>query len=210
MISKGACMLGKLKTWFTALSTAGKVGVVAGASIIGLAAASPNTSTNTPTPQLKASTDTQAATTCESTITYSSETQTVAYASSTVDDNSINQGQSKITTVGVNGEKELKHKITKYSPSGCKADSDEVVSTAVTKQPVNQVTAVGTYVAPAPAPTDCPNGTYVNSAGNTVCSPYNSPSAPAGATAQCVDGTYSFSQSRSGTCSHHGGVAQWL
>jgi hypothetical protein len=34
--------------------------------------------------------------------------------------------------------------------------------------------------------------------------------APPGATAQCRDGTYSFSQSRSGTCSHHGGVATWL
>ena len=57
----------------------------------------------------------------------------------------------------------------------------------------------------------CPNGTYVNTAGNTVCSPYSSPSGPpAGATAQCRDGTYSFSQSRSGTCSSHGGVAQWL
>jgi hypothetical protein len=57
----------------------------------------------------------------------------------------------------------------------------------------------------------CPNGTYVNSAGNTVCSPFSSPSGPpAGATAQCRDGTYSFSQSRSGTCSSHGGVAQWL
>jgi len=62
-------------------------------------------------------------------------------------------------------------------------------------------------VAPPPS---CPNGSYVNSVGNTVCSPYSSPSTPAGATARCVDGTYSFSQSRSGTCSHHGGVAEWL
>jgi hypothetical protein len=36
------------------------------------------------------------------------------------------------------------------------------------------------------------------------------PSTPAGATAECRDGTYSFSQHRSGTCSHHGGVARWL
>ncbi len=63
--------------------------------------------------------------------------------------------------------------------------------------------------APAPAPT-CTNGTYINSAGNTVCSPASSPSVPQGATAQCVDGIYSFSQSRRGTCSHHGGVARWL
>jgi hypothetical protein len=33
---------------------------------------------------------------------------------------------------------------------------------------------------------------------------------PPGATAQCRDGTYSFSQHHSGTCSHHGGVATWL
>lgn len=35
-------------------------------------------------------------------------------------------------------------------------------------------------------------------------------SAPPGATAQCNDGTYSYSQHHSGTCSHHGGVAKWL
>jgi hypothetical protein len=34
--------------------------------------------------------------------------------------------------------------------------------------------------------------------------------APPGATAQCRDATYSFSQHHSGTCSHHGGVALWL
>ena len=34
--------------------------------------------------------------------------------------------------------------------------------------------------------------------------------APAGATALCRDGTYSFSQHHSGTCSYHRGVAQWL
>jgi resuscitation-promoting factor RpfB len=54
------------------------------------------------------------------------------------------------------------------------------------------------------------NGTYVNSAGQTVKRPENCSGAPQGATAQCRDGTYSFSQSRRGTCSHHGGVAKWL
>src|SRR5262245_43809525 len=32
---------------------------------------------------------------------------------------------------------------------------------------------------------------------------------PRGATAICRDGTYSYSQSRRGTYSHHGGVARW-
>ena len=34
--------------------------------------------------------------------------------------------------------------------------------------------------------------------------------APAGASAQCRDGSYSYSRSRRGTCSHHGGVAVWF
>jgi hypothetical protein len=54
------------------------------------------------------------------------------------------------------------------------------------------------------------NGTYVNSKGQTVKRPENCTTAPQTATAQCHDGTYSFSTSRRGTCSHHGGVAKWL
>ncbi|MET9145625.1 DUF3761 domain-containing protein [Streptomyces sp. NPDC004042] len=34
--------------------------------------------------------------------------------------------------------------------------------------------------------------------------------APVGATAQCRDGSFSYSAHRRGTCSHHGGVAVWL
>lgn len=33
---------------------------------------------------------------------------------------------------------------------------------------------------------------------------------PAGATAQCKDGTYSHSNQHRGACSHHGGVAKWF
>ena len=45
---------------------------------------------------------------------------------------------------------------------------------------------------------------------DTICRPFDSPTTPDGATAVCRDGTYSFSQNRSGTCSHHGGVSRWL
>ena len=48
------------------------------------------------------------------------------------------------------------------------------------------------------------NGTYVNSKGQTVPPPENGSAAPKGATAQCRYGTYSFSKSRRGTCSHQG------
>lgn len=67
--------------------------------------------------------------------------------------------------------------------------------------------------APKPAPTPAPDTSsssgsgYTNVDGNHVQSPSND---PAGATAQCEDGTYSYSQNHRGTCSHHGGVARWL
>ncbi len=50
---------------------------------------------------------------------------------------------------------------------------------------------------------------YTNVYGRRVQSPTRYSSRPAGATALCNDGTYSFSQSRRGTCSHHGGVSVW-
>ena len=40
--------------------------------------------------------------------------------------------------------------------------------------------------------------------------PSSHTSPPSGATALCRDGTYSFSQHRRGSCSHHGGVSKWL
>lgn len=54
--------------------------------------------------------------------------------------------------------------------------------------------------------------TYTNVDGQQIQSPTHTADnvAPAGATAQCADGSYSFSQHRRGTCSHHGGVAAWL
>jgi hypothetical protein len=51
---------------------------------------------------------------------------------------------------------------------------------------------------------------YINSQGVWVPSPQRSPQPPPGATAHCRDGTYSFSQSRRGTCSYHRGVVEWL
>jgi hypothetical protein len=54
------------------------------------------------------------------------------------------------------------------------------------------------------------NNYYTNTYGNEVHSPAYSETVPQGASAKCGDGTYSFSQSRRGTCSHHGGVVKWL
>jgi hypothetical protein len=56
------------------------------------------------------------------------------------------------------------------------------------------------------------HGRYTNKSGESVHSPAHTKDgkAPSGASAQCRDGSYSFSRSHSGTCSRHGGVAAWL
>jgi hypothetical protein len=56
----------------------------------------------------------------------------------------------------------------------------------------------------------CDADYYRNSDGNCVRRPEQADAAPAGATARCSDGKYSFSQHRQGTCSGHGGVTHWL
>jgi hypothetical protein len=60
--------------------------------------------------------------------------------------------------------------------------------------------ATPAVTAPTPSPSPVPplNTTTQNA------------SVPVGATAKCKDETYSSSKTRSGTCSHHGGVLQWL
>jgi transcription elongation factor len=63
---------------------------------------------------------------------------------------------------------------------------------------------------PVPADDLSNDNYYTNSTGLKVHSPAYSDTQPTGATARCRDGTYSFSMSRRGTCSHHGGVGQWL
>jgi hypothetical protein len=52
---------------------------------------------------------------------------------------------------------------------------------------------------------------YENRDHHTVHSPSQTYTGqrPPDASAQCADGSYSFSEHRTGTCSHHGGVARW-
>lgn len=104
------------------------------------------------------------------------------------------------------------------APSGatfqCK---DGTYSTAKTSQGAcsrhggvdHSLTASAGAAAPAAAvaPAAAPSGASATSGkAPTVARPGD---APANATAKCRDGTYSASQTHSGSCSHHGGVAEW-
>jgi len=90
----------------------------------------------------------------------------------------------------------------KTTPSISPSSSPEQVIVAPVATPVSTNT---------PAASSLSNDDYyTNVDGNSVHAPAMSNSVPAGASAVCGDGSYSFSQHRSGTCSHHGGVARWL
>ncbi|MEA2701923.1 MAG: hypothetical protein QOE22_632 [Candidatus Parcubacteria bacterium] len=109
--------------------------------------------------------------------------------------------------------------------SGVSAFSGPSASTPIVPQNVIPVdTAIRPAIDPPTAqanePVEAParesnlsnDNHYTNVDGNTVHSPAYSDTgcAAAGASAECRDGTCSFSQNRRGTCSHHGGVAEWL
>lgn len=196
--------------WFRALSLGRKlaVGLIASSTIgvAGAAIAPPPTQAPVSTPSSQSTSDPTVVQGDKVEVKTITETQSIPYESITKNDASLTSGKSVVMVTGVNGIKTVTYRVT-YTSN--KETSREKTSEVVTIPPVTQVTDIGTK-AYAPPAVNCPNGTYVNTAGNVVCSPYNAPSTPSGATARCGDGTYSFSQSRSGTCSHHGGVAEWL
>jgi Protein of unknown function (DUF3761) len=73
------------------------------------------------------------------------------------------------------------------------------------------VTASAGLASPAHAK-PAPGGCYIAKSGDCVPYPQQGGSQPPGATAQCADGSWSFSEHpyASGTCHGHGGVQRYL
>lgn len=95
----------------------------------------------------------------------------------------------------------------------------EPTTSAIEAQAISTPAPTPTYVAPtalATAPTHTPPAWPYDPWQAPASEPEPSyrerepDAAPSGATAQCMDGTYSYSANRRGTCSHHGGVSRWL
>lgn len=97
---------------------------------------------------------------------------------------------------------------TTNSASPTQATRPRSISSARTTSPQPQTLPDrATTKSSASAPP--PGKSYVNVDGIRVRSPVFSETKPEGASARCRDGSYSFSLHRQGTCSHHGGVAEW-
>ena len=84
--------------------------------------------------------------------------------------------------------------------------AETTASTTSAQRPRTVSTQVETPRTTVPA---APARSYTNKDGIRVQSPTFSDTKPADASARCRDGSYSFSLNRRGTCSHHGGVAEW-
>jgi hypothetical protein len=94
-----------------------------------------------PTPKPK---PTPVATTREEVVT-----EPIPFGQVTVQDGAVPSGQTSVTTAGVNGQKSLTYQVNLVD--GVEV-SRELILEAVSVAPIDEVTTVGTYVAPPPPP----------------------------------------------------------
>jgi len=150
-------MLGAIKVWFTALSTVAKIGVVSGTLMTGgvaKAALAPTATIESPvavaviSPKIVEAETQQSA--CTSKAEELVELETIPYQKTIIEDSSTQKGKSYIKVYGLDGTNQLIYTITKYTPNGCKLDEKVLTKKQISKDPVTEVTAVGTYLAPAP------------------------------------------------------------
>ncbi len=109
----------------------------------------------------------------------------------------VDKGSATSTPANAGGTASGGLKNETPEPTGTAAKSS-VATKSASVAPTN---AGGTAPTPVTAGTSAPTGNGSSPAGNTSST---------GATAKCKDGTFSKSQHHSGTCSNHGGVAEWL
>lgn len=96
------------------------------------------------------------------------ETEVIPFSKKTQSDGNLATGTSKVTVIGINGVKTLTYSVTKTDGS---ITDKQLTKAEVTTAPVDEMTNIGTYVAPAPAPTPAP-------AAAASCNPNYSPCVP--------------------------------
>lgn len=129
----------------------------------------------------------------------------IRYQNISKNDAGIPLGEKRITQNGKRGVREKKFNITYKNNQEV---GRELVSDIVVTPAIDEIDSIGTKVKQvATPPSSSDNHGYINVDNEYIPSPSLNPQ---GASAQCRDGSYSYSTHRQGTCSHHGGVAEWL
>lgn len=90
------------------------------------------------------------------------------------------------------------------------ADAAATPAQAPVPAPAATSPAAGTQASPAGSATHASTAPTKSAPQSKAATVAAANTDPTGATAKCKDGTYSKSQHHTGSCSHHGGVAQWL
>jgi PBP1b-binding outer membrane lipoprotein LpoB len=133
------------------------------------------------------------------------KTESISFKTIKKEDSTVESGKAVTKQKGVNGLREFIYNVT-YTDGD--ETNRELISENIKVNSVDEIIVSGTKKATvSTSVSSCGEDYYKNVDGNCVHRPSDSPS---GASAKCKDGTYSYSQNRRGTCSSHGGVAQWL
>lgn len=168
-------VLNKSKLWYSGLSSAGKALVIASAAVLSVAAinvaASPDSSKQPKEIAAQSSTEEKKTET---------KAEPVPFTKTTVEDSGLEKGKTALRVAGVNGEKVLTYEVM-YKEG--KETARKLVKEDITRPPVTEVTAVGTYVAPPP-PRVQPSVTTV---GN--CDPNYSGCVPIASDVDCAGGS---------------------
>ncbi|WP_082297942.1 MULTISPECIES: G5 domain-containing protein [unclassified Microbacterium] len=158
----------------------------------GIASASSGTAPTASEPQTFAAVTTSAPTPTPTPTPTTFETATeevpVPFTATTVDDPQLDQGATALVAAGVNGVKVITYRLTLID--GVEV-SREVVSEAISVQPVNEVTAIGSkapapVAAPAPAPAPVP---LVQQGGGGCDSNYTGACVPISSDVDCAGGS---------------------
>jgi resuscitation-promoting factor RpfB len=124
--------------------TIGVLGAILGVFVIGGIASGVNTpaetNSDTSSGQVKVQSD----------ISYKEITEKVSipFKKTSTESDLYNKGTTQVTTSGVNGEKIITYKVTMQSG---KETNRQILKEEITKEPVAEVSTIGTYVEPAPA-----------------------------------------------------------
>jgi resuscitation-promoting factor RpfB len=145
-------MLGKIKKWYTGLSTTGKtvlIAAVVGTGVAGVAMGDPDATSKASVEKNTSQSNAQRievgekAQAVEPKIEKKTVTETaeVAFAKTTTDDPMLEKGLTKVQTAGVPGVKTFIYEVT--LTDGVESQKN-LLKEEVTKQPVTEVTAIGT------------------------------------------------------------------
>ncbi|HET7302909.1 MAG TPA: G5 domain-containing protein [Candidatus Saccharimonadales bacterium] len=138
-------MIGKFRTWYKSLPSAGLTVFWIFIAVFTLAAVQGGGSHKQhPTQQIKSE-----STSKQSKVETKTEAQTepIAYTKTTTEDPNLAEGKQEVRASGKDGIRTKTYKVT-YTDG--KETARQMISDEVTTEPIAEVTAIGTYVAPKP------------------------------------------------------------